>query len=67
MIEKKLKVDMHCASCAVSIEKELRKINVDVKANPALKIIKVAFDENKHSIEEIKKTIKGAGYDSWEA
>lgn len=58
----KFSVDMHCASCAQTITKALdKKVNA-VQANPALKIVKVEFDETKISSEEIIKTIAQVGY-----
>lgn len=67
MIEKKFKVDMHCASCALSIEKELKRHGCEVKSNPALKLVKVKFDEDKYTTEDIKQFIKGVGYDAKES
>lgn len=67
MKEIKLKVDMHCASCAISIEKALKKKGCEVKSNPALKLVKVTFDENKMSTQDIKEEIKKVGYDAQES
>lgn len=62
MTNKKYSVDMHCASCAMTITKALNKKGVEVEANPALKIVKVSFDESKLTSEDIVKEIARVGY-----
>ncbi len=66
MIEIKYSVDMHCASCANVIEKALKGKVKTLKTNPALKIIKVSFDESKISSADIIGEIKKVGYDAQE-
>lgn len=62
MTNKKYSVDMHCASCASIIEKALKKKGVEVNANPALKIVKVQFDDTKITSQEIIDEIARVGY-----
>ncbi len=56
---------MHCASCAVSIEKALKKeegifeINVNFASEKAF----IKFDSKKINVFDIKKVIKKTGYD----
>ncbi len=58
--------DMHCASCAVNITRDLEKSPGVEKANInfALEQGDVDFDESKTNEDEIIKTIKKSGYDS---
>lgn len=63
---KKLKLNimgMHCASCAVSIEKSLRKVS-GVKDIRVSALINKAFvdSDDKSSEEEMKKAVARAGY-----
>ncbi|MEK6872449.1 MAG: heavy metal-associated domain-containing protein [Nanoarchaeota archaeon] len=63
---KKLKLNimgMHCASCAVSIDRSLRKIS-GVKDVRVSALINKAFveSEDKTSEEEMKKAVARAGY-----
>ena len=63
---KKLKLSimgMHCASCAVSIDRSLRKIS-GVKDVRVSALINKAFveSEDKTSEEEMKKAVANAGY-----
>jgi len=63
---KKLKLNisgMHCASCAVSIEKSLRKVK-GIKDVRVSALINKAFveGEDKVSEEEMKKAVERAGY-----
>lgn len=62
MTNKKYSVDMHCASCAATIEKALKKRGVDVQANSALKIVKVSFDDSKITSQDIVEEIAKVGY-----
>lgn len=54
---------MHCASCAVSIEKSVRKVP-GVKDIRVSALINKAFieSEDKTSEEELKKAVANAGY-----
>ena len=55
---------MHCASCANTIEKALKKSKgiVDANVNFAAEKATVEFDENKINQEEIEKIIEKTGY-----
>ncbi len=57
-------IGMHCSSCAAIIEKEVKK-NKGVKSavvNFAAEKLSVSFDENINSVEDIKSSVKKAGY-----
>lgn len=58
---------MHCTSCAMLIEGELEDIGVQAKVNYPKQSVKVTFDENKCSVEDIKAAIRKAGYSAKEA
>lgn len=58
----RLKVSLHCASCAVVVEKQLKKIKVKTKINPVLKIVDCTFDPSETNEEIIIKNIKKLGY-----
>ncbi|AKM82621.1 TPA: copper-translocating P-type ATPase [Candidatus Berkelbacteria bacterium] len=67
--DKKIQINlsgMHCASCALIIEKEINKLpgikqaNVNFGAEKA----SIIYDEDSLKIEEITKTIKNAGYEA---
>ncbi|WKX02166.1 cation transporter [Candidatus Mycoplasma mahonii] len=60
----KLKVNMHCAACAINIDKTLNKIGCESISNPVLKITKIKYDENKITHGDIIKAIKGIGYEA---
>ncbi|MBS3080261.1 heavy-metal-associated domain-containing protein [Candidatus Pacearchaeota archaeon] len=63
-MRKKLTIEgMHCASCAINIEKSLRKVNGVKEVNISLMTKKgfVEADE-KVSDVEIKKAVARAGY-----
>jgi Cu+-exporting ATPase len=55
---------MHCASCAVSIEKSVLKLKgvKKIGVNFSTKKANVEFDPKKVKIEDIEKAIKDAGY-----
>ncbi len=62
---KKLKlkvVDMHCISCAISIDFALEDIGVKSKTNYAKSETEVEFDEAKVSEKRLIEEIKKAGY-----
>ncbi|MDG6218775.1 MAG: heavy metal translocating P-type ATPase [Candidatus Thermoplasmatota archaeon] len=56
---------MHCASCALTIDKSLRKLEgiTNSHVNYATKMARIEFDEDKISMDDISKAIKSAGYD----
>ena len=60
----RLKVEIDCATCAVNIDKTMKKMGCESQSNAALKITKVQYDETKTSPEEIIKKIKDIGYDA---
>ncbi|MEK6913431.1 MAG: sulfite exporter TauE/SafE family protein [Nanoarchaeota archaeon] len=53
---------MHCNSCSMLIENELKSKVRDIKVSYANEKAEIDFDENKISEEEIKKIIKKLGY-----
>lgn len=55
---------MDCGTCALVIEKKLKKLNgiEDVGSAMMLNKIFVDYDDSKVGIAEIKKAIKDAGY-----
>ena len=55
---------MHCASCAATIEKTLKKVAGvhDVQANFGTETAKVSFDDSKTSAQELSKKIEPLGY-----
>jgi len=56
--------DMHCASCVIDIEKDLQKKEgiTSANVNYATELATIEFDQEKISLDEIKKTIKKSGY-----
>ncbi len=63
-MRKKLTIEgMHCASCAINIEKSLRKINGVKEVNISL-MTKKGFVEADDKVldEEFKKAVARAGY-----
>jgi len=60
---------MHCASCAVNIEKALSKEKGLISANVNFALEKATIEYNPEEINEakIKKAIKNAGYEALEA
>ncbi|MBI2029894.1 heavy-metal-associated domain-containing protein [Candidatus Gottesmanbacteria bacterium] len=64
-MSKKLKlkiVNMHCSSCAISIDFALEDIGVKSKTNYAKSETEVEFDEAKVSEKRLIEEIKKAGY-----
>ena len=53
---------MHCSSCAMGVEMLLGTKNVKAKVDFDSKKVEIEFDENKTSLEEIKKEIEKSGY-----
>lgn len=62
MKKMRLKVAMHCPSCALTISKQLKKIAVEAEINPVLKIVDCTYDQSKTSPSQIIKAIKKTGY-----
>ncbi len=64
---KKLKlkiVDMHCTSCAITIDFALEDIGVVSKTNYAKAETEVEFDPNETSEKQILEAIKKSGYEA---
>lgn len=62
-MKKKLKItDMHCSSCAMSIDFDLEDLGVKSKTSYAKQECEVEFDENVLSVKKIIETIKKTGY-----
>lgn len=66
-MEKKIQLNiqgMHCASCAVHVEGDLKKKEgiVDARVNFALENGEVSYDEEKISRDDIIKAVKKTGY-----
>ncbi len=55
---------MHCSSCEVLVKEALTDLNgvLNVKVSAAKGEVVIDFDEEKTSLEEVKKTIKNEGY-----
>lgn len=62
--ERYLVEGMTCAACAVSVEKQVKKIPGVTEANVNLTTerLSVAYDESKASAEKIKKSVASIGY-----
>lgn len=54
---------MSCQHCVNSIEGALKEIGAVGKVDLKNNSVDVSFDENQISIEHIKETIEGQGYD----
>jgi len=55
---------MHCTGCSSRLERILNNLEgVNAEVNFETQIARVEFDEEKVSINEIKETIKDAGFD----
>jgi len=56
---------MHCATCAINIESELKKAEgvLEVRVNYASEKARVKFDDAKIALTEIKKVILKTGYE----
>jgi Cu+-exporting ATPase len=59
--------DIDCATCAIRIEKRLKKVDGVESVGTAIMLNKifVDYDESKVSISEIVRAIKEAGYSSY--
>lgn len=66
LTKESFKVLGNCEMCKTTIEKAANAVDgvKSAKWNPVNKIIKVKFNAEKTSIDEIQKAIAGAGYDS---
>lgn len=55
---------MHCASCAVTIERSFKKTEgvYDVEVNYTTESVKLSFDETKTNINDLSKKIEPFGY-----
>jgi Cu+-exporting ATPase len=55
---------MHCATCAINIEKTLRQLGAveDAQVNFGTDTATVEFDTSKASVREIEEAIRSAGY-----
>ncbi len=65
-VEEKLKlIGMHCATCAVTIEKKLRSTEgvVDVAVSFAAEDATVVYDPSKTSLKRIVEAVRSVGYD----
>ncbi len=65
MINQKIKVKgMHCASCSVMIEKELKKSEgvQSAEVNYATESAKISYDESKTNPHQLSKEIEKLGY-----
>ncbi len=56
-------VGMHCASCAITIQKQLEKLGVKAEVSFATEEAKVEFDPEKIPPRKIIEAIRKAGYD----
>ena len=65
-VEEKLKlIGMHCASCAVTIEKKLRSTEgvVEASVSFAAEDATVVYDPSKTSLKRIVEAVRSVGYD----
>jgi Cu+-exporting ATPase len=54
---------MTCASCAARVEKKLNKLEgVEASVNYATELASVAYDPERQTIDELLRTVEGAGY-----
>jgi len=55
---------MHCASCALTIEKSLKKLTGvnSAKVNFILQKATVEYDESKTNRKELEKAVEAVGY-----
>ena len=56
-------VGMHCASCAITIQKQLEKLGVKAEVSFATEEAKVEFDPEKIPPRKILEAIRKVGYD----
>jgi len=63
--EKLKLIGMHCASCAITIEKKLKSLKgvIDVVANFASKEAEVKCDPSKITLKDIVDAVRDIGYD----
>ncbi len=54
---------MHCKSCEMIVKDVLEEIGVESKVSHENGTVEVTFDDEKVSLDEIKKAIKGEGYE----
>ena len=56
--------DMSCNHCKMTIEKAVKQLSgiAKVNADPASKKVVIDYDEQKVSLEDIKRAIVDAGY-----
>lgn len=69
MKQETLKINgMTCASCAKAVEKSVSKVNgvESASVNFATEKLNVKFDESSASMDDIKKSVKDAGYSAEE-
>ncbi|MBI2020855.1 heavy-metal-associated domain-containing protein [Candidatus Daviesbacteria bacterium] len=65
MIKKKFKItDMHCTSCAISIDFDLEDLEgvKSAKTSYAASVCEIEFDTNKLDDQKILENIKKSGY-----
>jgi copper chaperone len=61
-MEKEFKIEgMSCGHCVMALEKELNKLDVENK-KVEIGSVKIEFDPDKVSEEDIKNSIKESGY-----
>jgi copper chaperone len=65
MTKSKLKIlNMHCTSCAMSIDWGLEDAGAKAKTNYAKAETEVTYDPKKLTLDQIVKIIKNVGYDA---
>lgn len=57
-------IGMHCASCALTIERALKKVNgvTDAQVNYGTEKATIAYDEQKINLEVLQNTVQSVGY-----
>src|SRR3989344_8627208 len=55
---------MHCASCAVTIERSIKKVNgiINAQVNYGTEKAVVEYDNSKANLNNIKEAVKKVGY-----
>ena len=63
--EKMKIVGMHCATCAITIERKLRSLNgvVNANVNFAAEEAVVTYDKSKVGLKDIVRAVRDVGYD----
>ncbi|MEB3779547.1 MAG: heavy metal translocating P-type ATPase [Desulfurococcales archaeon] len=56
-------VGMHCANCALTIQRELRKLGVEAEVTLATEDARVSYDPDKIPPKKLLEAIRRAGYD----